>query len=62
MIAGGSGFLAHLGQFDEAMAVLEQYYEARGPLRPWVNTHPLFEEMRSDPRFQDLLRRMNFPE
>ena len=62
LIAGGSGFLAHLGQFDEAMAVLEQYYEARGPLRPWVNTHPLFEEMRSDPRFQDLLRRMNFLE
>jgi tetratricopeptide (TPR) repeat protein len=62
LIAGGSGFLAHLGQSDEALAVLEQYYEARGPLLPWVNANPLFEEMRSDPRFQDLLRRMNFPE
>jgi hypothetical protein len=53
----GSGFLA---QFDEALAVLERDYEARGPLLPWVNTNPLFEGMRLDPRFQDLLRRLNF--
>jgi len=60
--AGGSVFLAHLGQYDEAMAVLEQCYEARWPLLPFVNTHPMLEQMRSDPRFRDLLRRMNFRE
>jgi TolB-like protein/Tfp pilus assembly protein PilF len=60
--AGGSVFLAHLRQVDEAMAVLEQCYEARWPLLPFVNAHPMFEGLRSDPRFQDLLRRMNFTE
>jgi TolB-like protein len=59
--AGGSAFLAHLGQFDEALAVLERAYETREPRLPWVNGHPLYAGLRSDPRFQDLLRRMNFP-
>ncbi|UCC71016.1 MAG: tetratricopeptide repeat protein [Gemmatimonadota bacterium] len=56
-----SEHLAHLGQFDEALAVLEQEYEARNPRLPWVNAHPMYEAFRSDPRFLDLLRRMNFP-
>jgi TolB-like protein/Tfp pilus assembly protein PilF len=56
-----SEYLAHLGRYDEALAVLEQEYEARNPRLPWVNADPMYEGFRSDPRFQDLLRRMNFP-
>jgi tetratricopeptide (TPR) repeat protein len=55
-------YLAHLSQFDEALAVLEQEYEARNPRLPWVNAHPEYEGFRSDPRFQELLRRMNLIE
>ncbi|UCC74066.1 MAG: tetratricopeptide repeat protein [Gemmatimonadota bacterium] len=61
LTAGGSAFLAHLGRFDEALAALEHAYEMRDPRLPWVSAHPFFEGLRSDPRFQDLLRRMNFP-
>jgi len=57
---GGAAFLAHLGQFDEALALLEQAYEQRAPRLPWVNGYPFYEEMRSDSRFKDLLRRMKF--
>lgn len=52
-------YLAHLGQFDEALAVLEQEYEARNPRLPYVSPHPMYDGLRSDPHFQDLLRRMN---
>ncbi len=54
-----SEFLAYLGRYDEALAALERECEARRPRLPWVNVHPLYEGLRSDPRFQDLLRRMN---
>jgi TolB-like protein/Flp pilus assembly protein TadD len=59
--ARGSEYLAQLGRYDEALAILEQLYEERHPYLPYVNMDPAFEGMRSDPRFQDLLRRMNFP-
>jgi tetratricopeptide (TPR) repeat protein len=59
---GNADFLADLGQFDEALALLEQAYEARHPYVPWINALPHYERLRSDPRFQDLLRRMNFTE
>ena len=59
---GTSEYLADLGQFDEAIEALEQEYEARHPYLHWVNSNPCFEGPRSDPRFQDLLRRMKFRE
>jgi tetratricopeptide (TPR) repeat protein len=57
---GTSEYLADLGQFDEAIEALEQEYESRHPYLHWVNANPCFDGLRSDPRFQDLLRRMNF--
>ncbi len=62
-VTGGRGqILAHLGQIDEALVALEQAYERRDPYLPWVNSDPRCEGLRSDPRFQDLLRRMYFSE
>ncbi|UCC48919.1 MAG: hypothetical protein JSV41_01730, partial [Gemmatimonadota bacterium] len=59
-IGGRGPYLAHLGQIDEALVALEEAYETRYPYLPWVNSDPRCEGLRSDPRFQDLLRRMNF--
>jgi tetratricopeptide (TPR) repeat protein len=49
-----------LGQKDEAFHWLEKSYEEHdaGPFS-MVKVYPIFDPLRSDPRFADLLRRMN---
>ena len=42
---------------DKALAWLEKGYEDRA--MGVIKTNPIFDPLRSDPRFQDLLRRMN---
>jgi TolB-like protein/Tfp pilus assembly protein PilF len=51
-----------LDQKDNSFAWLEKAYEERGSWLPWLKVDPLYDSVRSDPRFQELLRRMNFPE
>jgi serine/threonine protein kinase/tetratricopeptide (TPR) repeat protein len=53
---------AQLGEKDRALALLERGYEERDAALAYINTWPLWDPIRSDPRFQALLRRMNFPE
>jgi non-specific serine/threonine protein kinase len=50
-----------LGDKDEAFAELEKAFERRLSGFIAIQIYPWFEPLRSDPRFQDLLRRMNFP-
>ena len=50
-----------LGDKDQAFAWLEKAYQERSPLVAHVNADPIFDPLRSDPRFQSLLRRLNFP-
>ena len=52
---------AALGKEDEAFRWLEAAYECRDPLLVCLMTDPRLDNLRSDRRFQDLLRRMNFP-
>jgi hypothetical protein len=40
---------------------LEKAYKERSGMMPVLKVVPDFDSVRSDPRFQDLLRRMNFP-
>ena len=52
---------AALGDVDQACAWLEKAYEDRSYGLYSLKVNPRFDLLRSDPRFQDLLRRMNFP-
>ncbi len=50
-----------LGEQDKALTSLETAYGEREPWLTVLNVEPIFVPLRSDPRFQALLRRMNFP-
>ncbi len=50
-----------LGNKEEAFLWLEKAYRARSACMPFLKTEPRFDSVRSDPRFQDLLRRVGFP-
>ena len=52
---------AALGKKEEALRWLETGYRARDAWMVFLKTEPQFDDLRPDPRFQDLLRRMNFP-
>ena len=51
-----------LGGHDEAFTWLSRAYDERDGLLFVVNVLWIFDPLRTDPRFQDLLRRMNFPQ
>lgn len=51
---------AELGRFDEALEVLEKCFAAREERLMWLKVEPRFANLRSDARFQEILRRMNF--
>jgi TolB-like protein/Tfp pilus assembly protein PilF len=50
-----------LGETDQAFSWQEKAYEERDASLAWVKVAPESDALRSDPRFADLLRRMNFP-
>lgn len=50
------------GKTDEMFDLLELGYEARDNWMHTFNTDRYWQFLRSDPRFQALLRRMHFPE
>jgi tetratricopeptide (TPR) repeat protein len=52
---------ANLGDKDEACHWLETGYGERSAHMMYLNVDPRFDKLRSDPRFHDLLRRLNFP-
>jgi TolB-like protein/class 3 adenylate cyclase len=54
--------LAVLGETEQAMTLLERAYDERDTLLVLANVDPALDSLRSDPRFQDLLRRIGFPE
>jgi TolB-like protein/Tfp pilus assembly protein PilF len=50
----------YAGNRDRALEWLEQAYEDNDGNMPYLGL-PIYDSLRSDPRFQDLLRRMNLP-
>ena len=58
-----AAYLVELGREDEALAALEQSYEEReSGLAFSILGDSAFDPLHYDPRFQDLLRRMNLPQ
>ena len=56
-----AGIYTALGDRDSAFAWLNRAYADRSSDLVYLRVDPTFNRLRSDPRFQDLLRRMNFP-
>ena len=50
------------GELDEALVLAGRAYQERDPFLVFAKHFPDFARLRSDRRFQDLLRRMNFPQ
>jgi len=49
----------YLGEMDQAFKWLEQEYDTREGDIWGLKVYPWYDPLRDDPRFQDLLRRMN---
>ncbi|MGB3861399.1 MAG: protein kinase [Candidatus Aminicenantaceae bacterium] len=47
---------------EQAIEYLEIAYEEHADRMSWIKVNPVFDPLRSDPRFQAILQRMNFPE
>ena len=58
--AGVASIHARLGNKEKTLELLEQGYQKRDPWMVTLNIHVHFDLVADDPRFQDLLRRMNF--
>jgi TolB-like protein/Flp pilus assembly protein TadD len=59
---GRARIYAALGETDETFKWLEAAYRQRANWMVLLKVDPCFDDSRSDPRFQQLMRRMNFPE
>ena len=53
---------AALGDKDEAFRWLEAAVNERMTFIPWMRQNPAYASLRTDPRFQGLIRRMKLPE
>jgi tetratricopeptide (TPR) repeat protein len=50
------------GKNDRALEWIERSVEARDPNIVYIGVFPEFDSLQDDPRFKDLLRKMNLPE
>ena len=51
-----------LGEKDQALSWLEKAYEERFNRLAYLRREPVWDPLRADPRFTDLLRRINLPQ
>ena len=55
-------FYAHLNKRDEAFEWLEKAYQERSVDLPFLKVSPEWDNLRTDPRFTDLMRRLGLPQ
>ena len=51
-----------LGDQDRVFELLERDYEQRDPELPYINVDPVFDPVRTHPRFVALVRKMGLPQ
>ena len=51
-----------LGRRDDAIAWLERAYQQRDPKLVFLKAEPKWNNLRDDPQFRSLIKRLNFPE
>ena len=51
-----------LGETDQALELLERSVEERAHQMVCLKTDPRFDPLRTEPRFQRLIRTINFPD
>lgn len=51
--------LADMGRNDEAIAYLQKCVDKHDDRAVWIKVEPRFDKLRSDPRFQAILKKMN---
>jgi adenylate cyclase len=56
-----AGLWMRAGNKAQALEWLEKGEEVRDPNMPYISVLPTYNPLRSDPRFQELMRRMNLP-
>ena len=59
--SGIAAIYCGLGERGQALAWLEKAYQERDPDLPEAKIEPVFDPLRSDVHFQDLVRRMTLP-
>ena len=47
-----------LGDYDGAFARFERAYQEKSSILQFLKVHPVFDPVRHDPRFKDLVRRV----
>jgi len=52
---------AGLGDKDTALEWLEKAFQERADGLTWLNVEPMLDDLRPDPKFQDLVRRIGLP-
>jgi hypothetical protein len=55
-------FHVALGEKDQAIRELNKAYDRRENDLYWLKTDPLFDPLRDDPRFKELIARVGYPE
>ena len=51
-----------LGDKDKAIYWVEEAYKLRHDFIPWIKNNPYYNKLADDPRFQDIVERLNLPE
>ena len=52
----------HAGEIGRAMDMLEAAYQQHAGRLAWIRARGVWQQLRSNPRYESLLRRMRFPE
>jgi hypothetical protein len=52
-------FYVAAGEKDKAIEWFGKGFEVHDPVSPYLSCFPIYDDIRSDPRIQELLRKMN---